>query len=190
MVHAARERHRVVDAGNRLWPGQRGDRHFIAPAPHQRRGWRALHDAVRLLVEEHARTVGGDFENHAVGIAKVDRREVVAVVWATHADTEIGKPTLPAEQRVPVRHAQRDVMRAANAGAPARCAGPLEEGDHGACTPRFIGEVQVVAARIVKVDRRFDESKTENAGVEVDRALRVAGNEGDVMESKNLRGGH
>ena len=48
----------------------------------------------------------------------------------------------------------------------------------------LVSVVEVVAARIVKVDGEFDQAQTEQARVEVDVSIGVTGNRGDVVNSK------
>src|SRR5680860_330060 len=68
-------------------------------------------------------------------------------------------------------------------GAAALGAGHDEEGDDAARTAGGVTEVEVVRAGIVEVHGPLHQPKAEGAGVEVDRALGVAGYQGDVVQS-------
>ena len=72
---------------------------------------------------------------------------------------------------------------------PLRRARPLEEGDHRAGAADRVAEVEVVAAGVVEVNRLLDEAQPEHAGIEVDRPLRVAADDRDVMDALNARAG-
>src|SRR5919108_1106849 len=72
------------------------------------------------------------------------------------------------------------------AGAAAGCRGELEEGDVGARAALLVGVEEVVDRRLVLVDRLLDEAQAERAGVEVDVALRVGRDRGDVVDSLEL----
>ena len=62
-------------------------------------------------------------------------------------------------------------------------AGPREEGQDGARGAEIVTEVEVVAAGIVEVDGALDEAEAEQFGIEVESALRIRGDGGDVMKS-------
>ena len=62
-------------------------------------------------------------------------------------------------------------------------AGVLEEGQVGAGVPRLVGEKEVVDGRVVLVDGFLDQPQTHHAGVEVDVALGVLGDRGDVVNA-------
>jgi hypothetical protein len=47
----------------------------------------------------------------------------------------------------------------------------------------LIAVVQVVAARIVEVDRELDQPQAKDAGVKVDIPLGITGDGGDVVET-------
>ena len=70
--------------------------------------------------------------------------------------------------------------------APARpgaAPGVLEERDVGAGRAVLVGVEEVVDAGVVLVDRLLDQPQAEHAGVEVDVAARVAGDQGDVVDA-------
>ena len=66
---------------------------------------------------------------------------------------------------------------------PGRRAGVLEEGQVGAGVPLLVGEEEVVDGRVVLVDGFLDQPQAHHAGVEVDVALGVLGDRGDVVNS-------
>ena len=59
----------------------------------------------------------------------------------------------------------------------------LEEGQVGARVPILVGEKEVVDGRVVLVDGFLDQPQTQHAGVEVDVALGVLGDRGDVVDA-------
>ena len=73
---------------------------------------------------------------------------------------------------------------AADAPVPLRRARPLEEGDGGAWRAALVAEVEMVAARIVEVDRLLDQPQPQHARVEIDRALRVHAHNGYVVDAQ------
>src|SRR5262249_37494068 len=68
-------------------------------------------------------------------------------------------------------------------------AGPGGEGQDGAGSANLIAKVEVVGLGVVEVDGAFDQAETEDAGVEVQVVLRVAGDGGDVVNAQD-GGGH
>ena len=64
-------------------------------------------------------------------------------------------------------------------------AGPGEEGHDRAGTADFVAVIQVVAARIVEVDRALDQALAQQAVVEVDIGLRTAGDSRNVVNTAN-----
>ena len=71
-------------------------------------------------------------------------------------------------------------------GPPRRRAGVLEEGEVGAGVAALVGEEEVVDGRVVLVDRFLDQPQAQHPGVEVDVALRVLGDRGDVVNALEL----
>ena len=69
---------------------------------------------------------------------------------------------------------------------PRRHAGELEEGEVGAGAALLVGEEEVVDGRVVLVDRFLHQAQPHHPGVEVDVALRVVGDRGDVVNSLEL----
>src|SRR5215217_4595464 len=73
-------------------------------------------------------------------------------------------------------------MRTTDSVGPPGGAFPLEEREH-ARTVLFVGEIEVIRRGVVEVDRLLDQAQAERAGVEVHRALSVAGNRGQVVDT-------
>ena len=67
--------------------------------------------------------------------------------------------------------------------------GPREESEDRPGGADRIAEVEVVAAGIVEVDRALHEPQPKHPGVEIEIALRLAGDRGDVMEAGDVHGG-
>ncbi len=65
---------------------------------------------------------------------------------------------------------------------------PLEERDQASRRARLVTEVEVVAVRVVEVDRLLDQREAELVAVEVGRPLRVAAHARDVMKPAELHG--
>src|SRR2546423_5345130 len=52
-------------------------------------------------------------------------------------------------------------------------------------TAGLVAEIEVIGRRVVEVDGAFDEPEAENSGVEIEISLRVAGDTGDVMDTRS-----
>ncbi len=76
------------------------------------------------------------------------------------------------------RHGDLPGSGAAGAGA-----GPREEGHHAAGGAGLVREVEVVGARIVEVHGPLHETQAQHARVEVQCALRIARDRGDVVDA-------
>ena len=63
---------------------------------------------------------------------------------------------------------------------------PRKEREDGAGVPNAIAVIEVVSCRIVEVDGELDEPESDEAGIEIDIGLRLAGDGGDVMDAKNF----
>src|SRR5712692_9601669 len=63
---------------------------------------------------------------------------------------------------------------------------PGKERHDGARMTQLIPIIQVVGPWVVKVDRQFHQPQTQHPGVEIDIALRVAGNRRHVMNAENF----
>jgi hypothetical protein len=73
----------------------------------------------------------------------------------------------------------------AGAGDAANGVGPWEEGHDGAGGAGVVAEVEVVGAGIVEVDGALDQAEAEDLGVEVEVALRVRRDGGDMVEAED-----
>ncbi len=71
----------------------------------------------------------------------------------------------------------------AGAGVAAAGAGPGEEGEDGSGRAGVVAEVEVVGSGVVEVYGALDEAQAEDLGVEVEVALGVGGDCGDVVET-------
>ena len=71
------------------------------------------------------------------------------------------------------------------ADSAATSAGPGEEGHDRAGAAHFVAVIQVVAARIVKVDGALDQALAKQTVVEVDIGLRAAGDSCNVVNTAN-----
>ena len=80
-------------------------------------------------------------------------------------------------------HAERRLLRLADAGPSRRHMRPGEEGQDRAGPPGLVAVVEVVGAGIVEVDGLLDEPQAERPGVEVDVAAGVAGDRRDVVDA-------
>src|SRR5947209_3071392 len=97
----------------------------------------------------------------------------MSIERALDRDTQVYQPPFPFEQTVVILHDHGEVMGAADAGMALWRARPLKEGDDRARMARLVAEVEVVAARVIKVDGLFHEALTKDLCVEVDGALGV-----------------
>src|SRR5438874_1879473 len=84
-----------------------------------------------------------------------------------------------------VRRGQPDRLERAAAEPAALGARPFEERDQRAGASDLVAEVEVVAVRVVEVDRLLDEREPE-LPIEVERLLRVRADARDVVESRQL----
>src|SRR2546423_2839427 len=75
-------------------------------------------------------------------------------------------------------------LPAALSAAP--CIGPGKESKNATRGPRFVAEVKMVGRRIVEIHGALDQSQAKDAGVEIEIALRVAGDAGYVMNAGGL----
>src|ERR1017187_6224626 len=71
-------------------------------------------------------------------------------------------------------------------------AGPGKESHDRSRTPQFVAVVEVIAPGIIKIHRQFHEPQAQHAAIEVDVLLRISGDGGDMMETRDrfLRGRH
>jgi len=54
--------------------------------------------------------------------------------------------------------------------------------------PYAVSVVEMVCARVVKIDREFDEPQPQQPDIEIDVRLRMAGDGGDVVDAEDLFG--
>src|ERR1041385_1344409 len=101
-------------------------------------------------------------------------------------DAMVNQPLQP-EPESGREHRERQHAHLSRSLAPAPRPGPREEGQDAAGCAGLVAEVEVVSLRIVEVHCALDEPEAEPAGVEIERALRIARDRGDVMDAQ--RGG-
>src|SRR6476469_5074552 len=77
-------------------------------------------------------------------------------------------------------------MHVTRPGPTGRHTGELEEGEIGAGASLLVGEKEVVDGGVVLVDRLLDQAKAHHSRVEVDVALRVGRDRGDVVNPLEL----
>src|SRR5205085_11272260 len=68
----------------------------------------------------------------------------------------------------------------------APCIGPGKESKNATRGPCFVAEVKMVGRRVVEIHCALDQSQAEDAGVEIEVALRVAGDAGYMMNAGGL----
>src|SRR5688572_16220393 len=68
---------------------------------------------------------------------------------------------------------------------PAPCAGPGEESHDAARIADVVAVIQVIGLRIVEVHRALHEPEPQHPRVEVEVALRIARDRGDVMDAQD-----
>jgi len=65
------------------------------------------------------------------------------------------------------------------------CMWPGKERQDCTRTASLVAEVEMIGRRVVEVDGSFDEPKAEDAGVEIEISLRVAGDAGYVLDPRS-----
>jgi len=152
-----------------------GDEHF------RRRFAVLAAEAVGGFVNGPTGAAGGNFQNSAVRVVKINRDKIAAVQRALYGKAQVGQTAFPFEETVVISHLQRQVMAAANAGPPLGRARPFKEGDGGAGPAQFIAKVKVVTAGVVKINGFFHKSQAEYPGVKIYGALGAGANQRNVM---------
>ena len=124
----------------------------------------------------------GELELEPVGIGEGDEGLAEALVGAFGDDAvalELDDPVLERlggdEERGGVDHA--------GAAPPGRGHGEGEEGEDRAGPAAGVAEIEVVGAGIVEIDGELDQAEPEDAGVEIDAALGVGRDRGDVVDA-------
>ena len=114
----------------------------------------------------------------ALGVGEVER-----VALAPGLDPVRAEAPLPEVERRRGADPPDDPVHHPRPGPPRRRAGELEEGQVGARVALLVGEEEVVDGRAVLVDGFLHQSQPEHPGVEVDVALSVLGDRGDVVDA-------
>ena len=140
-------------------------------------------EGIGRLVDGEAGAVGGDLEDLTVGVLEVDALEVAALVRAGDGDAVVVEPALPPELLLGIGDAHSDVVDSADSPGAAGGLRPLEEGQEGAGGAGGVAEVEVVGVGHVEVDGLLDQAEAEDVAVEVEGALGVLRDHGDVMEA-------
>ena len=60
---------------------------------------------------------------------------------------------------------------------------PREKGQDRPRVPGGIPKIEVIGARVIKIDRQFHQAQPQRLGVEIQVALRIAGDGGNMMDS-------
>src|SRR5690625_3103626 len=107
----------------------------------------------------------------------------MAIQRSVDAHAVVAQPALPLTQGCAVADGEGVVMGSAETGPAASRTGNDEVGDDAARAAGRVSEVQVVGAWVVEVHGLLHQAQAEQAGVEVDRALGVTADEGDVVDS-------
>src|SRR5438132_13852854 len=63
------------------------------------------------------------------------------------------------------------------------CTGPGKECQDRSRRPSCIAKVEMISARVIEIDRALDQTQPKQSDVQIQVALRVAGDGGDVMKS-------
>ncbi len=105
---------------------------------------------------------------------------------ALGGDAVGAEPPLPEIERRVRGDPPDDPVHVTVARPPGRHAGELEEGEVGAGAAVLVGEEEVVDGRVVLVDGLLHQAQAHHPGVEVDVALRVRRDRGDVVNSLQL----
>ena len=124
----------------------------------------------RLVVRLHDR----ELEPHPFGILEAE---------STLGPLGRVESLLPEVERLFRADPPDDRVHHAGARMAAPRAGILEERDVRAGASLLVRVEEVIDGRIVLVDRLLDESQAEHAGVEVDVAWRVGGDQRDVVDT-------
>ena len=128
----------------------------------------------------------GDLRYHELVIEALGVAEAQAVPVALRlvaAGPQTLRPEVEGLGRADPPH---DSVHHSGAGAPRRRAGKLEEGEVGPWVAPLVGIEEVVDGRLILVDRLLDQPQPEQAGVEVDVALRVGRDRRDVVDALEL----
>src|SRR5437764_3509321 len=105
----------------------------------------------------------------------------------------LGNDVIPAQSFLPERdriRGNRETYRdhlPASAGASSR-ARPRKKSNDGAGAADVVAEIKMVAARVVEIDRAFDQTQAERLGVKIDVQLRISRDRGDVMDAGATHG--
>ena len=128
--------------------------------------------------------MGDQLDLHAVRIGEGENLlgAVEARSGALDEDTLVAQALLPVVDGA-LRDAEGGVGDLTGAGVSAAGVRPGEEGQDGAGRSGVVAEIEVVGAGVVEVDGALDEAKAEDLGVEVEVALRVRGDGGDVVKT-------
>ena len=164
-----------------------------APRAGLRRGAVGAH-RVEALQRELGRDLGvigdqrlvGDIDDEQLVVEPLRVGEDEALALALGLDPGGGEPLRPEVERVRGGDAPDDPVDHPGAGPAQRRAGNSKKVRSEPALPLLVGVEEVVDGRVVLVDRFLDQPQAQHPGVEVDVALRVLGDRGDVVDSLQL----
>src|ERR1700744_2452901 len=113
---------------------------------------------------------------------------------SAEVDVLLGRNALFSQTLAPVRQgADGDRKRRGDgltcASPTLRSAGPGEKGEDSAGSADVVAKVKVIGFRVVEVHGPLDEAQTQDLGIEVQVALRIGCDRGDVVQAYD-RGSH
>ena len=110
---------------------------------------------------------------------------LVARDWLLELHAFFYQPLDPESERAGANRKRRygDLPAALSATTRVR---PWEECENRSRAARLVPEVEMVRSGVVEIDRALDETKAEDASVEIQIPLGIAGDSGDVMNAGGL----
>jgi hypothetical protein len=121
----------------------------------------------------------------AFRILEMDRQPAVAYLGTGMADAMLAEPLRPIVESARARDAERRTGDRIGA-APLRRRRPVEEGEVGSRRGEAVGIEEVIGGDVVLVDGLLDQPEAEDIGVEIDIALGIGRNRGEVVDSGEL----
>ena len=122
---------------------------------------------------------------HAVEIREGNDLFAESFERPLEGDAMLGETLGPILHGAP-RHSERGVSQLSGTVTTLSSARPRKEREDSAGMPDAIAVIQVVSCRIVEVDGEFDEPESDEARIEIDVDLRLAGDGGDVMDAEDF----
>ena len=150
----------------------------VVPAPISAASSTRLGEVERRVLREQPAYRSGVADHDDVAQPRATRRGRGA--GAVRPDRRARSPAAD-DRRVEADRLERAAAETAGLGAR-----PLEEGDQRSRATDLVAEVEVVAVRVVEVDRLLDEREAETVAIEVERLLRVGADARDVVQARQL----